>query len=363
MERVAFVSSHAQLGGSERYLELLLGALGREQVAGVVCLQDGPFVARLREAGHRVDVVPAGARAGIVTGAWRLRRALRGLGADVVHANGVKAALVAVLATRPGGPPVVWVKHDFSWDGRLARALARGCALVVGVSEAVVAGLPGKVRVIPNGLPPLEADAERGRGVLGEGEVVLLLGRMGRVKGQLELVEAAPALVARRPDARIVLVGGEDANDPAERAYAAQVRARVEALGLTDRVRLLGPRDDALDLLAAADVAAVPSGPNAPGVRGEGFGLVALEAMAVGTPVVGWRAGALPEVVDGAGLLVSPGDRAGLATALADVLEDPARRARMAQDGLARAAQFTLDRVAAAMRLAYREAAGRPEPV
>src|SRR5262249_38543235 len=74
---VTFLSSHAQLGGSERYLELLLDRLGPDWVHGVVSLEDGPFVGRLRARGHPVLVLPTPARLGILPAAWRLRRLLR----------------------------------------------------------------------------------------------------------------------------------------------------------------------------------------------------------------------------------------------------------------------------------------------
>src|SRR5262245_35871222 len=96
---VVFVSSHAGEGGSERYLEALVGHLGPAWVRAVVVLDEGPFVDRLRAAGVTVEVVPTGRRAGIASGAVRLRAVLRRLEPAVVHANGVKAALVSGLAT------------------------------------------------------------------------------------------------------------------------------------------------------------------------------------------------------------------------------------------------------------------------
>jgi glycosyltransferase involved in cell wall biosynthesis len=331
-------------------------------VAGVVSLQDGWLVTRLRDAGHPVAVVPAGRRLGILPAAVRLRRALRARRPDVVHANGVKAALVAGLAMAGAGIPVVWVKHDFFWDGPLARFVARLCRQVVGVSAAVVEGLPaGRVQVVPNGLAPVRVDRAAGRarllGLLGlpeDARVVLLLGRLHRVKGAVALVEAAPGVVARVPGAHFALVGGED---PGEPKVADEVRARIAELGLERAVTLLGHQDDPLALMAGADVVAIPSGPHAPGLRGEGFGMVAIEAMAAGTPVVGLAAGALPEVVGDAGLLVPPRDPGALADALARALTDEALRARLADAGRRRIAErFTLERVVGAMRERYREA-------
>src|SRR5688572_18732276 len=154
---VSFVVSHARLGGAERYLELLLDGLGPEWVHDVVCLGDGPFVARLRERGHRVDVVPAGRRIGLLAGAWRPRRRLLRRRPAVVHANGTKAALVCALATPATGIPVIWVKHDHFMDGRLTDLIALRCRRVVGVSAAVGAtfrpALRDRLDVVHNGVP------------------------------------------------------------------------------------------------------------------------------------------------------------------------------------------------------------------
>jgi len=361
--RVAFVSSHALPGGSERYLEDLLDRLQPEWIAGVVSLQDGWLVDRLRAAGRSVTVVSTPARLGILPAAWRLRRALLAQKPDVVHANGVKAALVAGVAMVGTGVPILWLKHDFFWDGPVAGITARLCAEVVGVSRAVTetfgTRLAHRVKVVPNGIRRVEADPLAGRrrleallGLEAADQVVLLLGRLHRIKGALQLIDAAPVLLARRPDAVLAVIGGED---PGEPGLLDELRARIGAFGVGDRVRLAGHQDDPLTLIAGADVLAVPSGPNAPGLRGEGFGLVALEAMAVGTPVVAYDAGALPEVLDGCGLLVPPGDPDALAAGVARVLEDPRLVERLVVAARRRAEErYDLNRVAREMEARYR---------
>jgi glycosyltransferase involved in cell wall biosynthesis len=361
---VAFVSSHALAGGSERYLELLLGELDPGWVRAVVSLQDGPFVARLRELGHDVEIAPASARAGLAPAALRLRRALLRRRPDVVHANGVKAALVAVLATPGTGIPVIWVKHDFSWDGPLARAVASRCALVVPVSEAVATTfghrLARRMRVVPNGIPDYRRDPG-GRGVVAElvgradAPVAALVGRLHRAKGQLELVEAAPAVLARRPDARFLLLGAEDPNQP---DYARAVRRRIGDLGVEGAFSLAGHRHDPLRVMSGCELVVVPSVPDERGAGREGFGYVLLEAMSVETPVVAYAAGAIPEVLGPCGRLVPEGDREALAAAIADLLAREPLRRRAAACGRARVIErFALERTVDEMRRAYVEAA------
>jgi len=362
---VAFVSSHAELGGSERYLEQLLAELEGVRPALVACLADGPFVDRLRAAGHAPVVVPTGPGAGAIgRSAWALRRHVRRSGARVVHANGVKAAVVAAAAGVAGGPPLVWVKHDYSWDGALGRLVARRAALVVGVSEAVTEDVRAsvRVRVVRTGIAEPGRDRAAARDALeverpelaGAG-IVTLVGRRHPVKGHLVALDALAQVRAEEAGTRLVLVGDDDPHEP---AHAERVRRRVEELGLADAVVDLGHRDDAIDVLAASDVVVVPSVPDDRGFGREGFGLVALEAMAVGTPVVASADGALPEVLACCGVLVPPGDAAALARATVDLLADTPRREALGACGQARArTSFRLDAMAEAMAASYREVA------
>ena len=359
---VTFVSSHARLGGEENYLLRLIGELGPDWVREVVCLEDAPFVERLRAQGIPTEVIPTGRRAGIVTGAWRLRRALRRSQPEVVHANGVKAAVVCALAMVGMRTSLVWVKHDFSWDGRLARAVGRRCGAIVGVSHAVTETFQGKTRekvtVVHNGLPPLQVDRDEGRRKLQEllggdvGRVVSLVARIDPTKGHRELLGVLPGLPE---DTRVAFIGDEHVP---HLEFAAELRAEIGAQGLEDRVAFLGFRDDAVDLIAGSDVLVIPSTIEERGLGREGFPYVGLEAMAVGTPVVGYAHGGLPEMLGDCGRLVAPDDRAALRSAITEVLTDAELRDRIARCGRARVQElFSLAKMVDAMRARYREVA------
>lgn len=363
--RVAFISPHAQLGGSERYLELLLDGIGPEWVHRVMSLADGPFVARLRSSGREVEVLETPARIGMVPAAWRLRRTLLRRPPDVVHANGIKAALLAGHALIGTGIPTIWLKHDLSWDGRLARIVAERCRRVISVSSAAALTFGGRLgdrlAVVPNALPPVSVDRGAGRVLTlelagtSDAEVVALVGRLHRAKGQHEAVELAAELRPRRPRLRWLFVGDEDRYQPWD---ATALRARVAELGLEEVVRFTGYRDDVLELMSGCDAAIVPSGPDERGMGREGFGLAALEAMAVGTPVVGYADGGLPEVLGPCGLLVPAGDRRALGEALVRVLEEPGVGDRLAACGRSRVHErFKLATLVATMRRHYAEVA------
>jgi glycosyltransferase involved in cell wall biosynthesis len=363
--RIAFVSPFVIQGGAERYLSLLLEGLERSSIARIYFLADGPLVEELRGRGFPLEVVPTGAGPlVIVRSALRLRRELRRLAPDVVHADGIKGALVATLALAGTRIPIVWLKCDFSRDGWLARAVARRCTSIAAVSRAVTEtfrdGALEKTTVVPFGLPQAEVDRGQARAVVRElvgGERVLgLVGRLDPHKGHRELLAVLPRL-RERDDVRAVFVGAED---PAHPGYRERLVAEIEAAGLADAVVLAGFRADGVELIAGCDALVVPSVTSRGGLGKEGFSLVALEALGVGTPVVAYDHGGPPEVLGDCGLLVPPGDRDALADALLRVLEDERLRARLAECGLRRAGeQFSLPAMIEAMETCYREAAGR----
>lgn len=195
---------------------------------------------------------------------------------------------------------------------------------------------PARVRVVPEGIDP----AAWGNGATprdGRPPVILSVAHQYPRKNTATLLSAMPAVRARVPDARLRVVGGGP--------ELVALRHAARGLGLDGAVTFLGevPDDDAVRReYAGAAVFCLPS-------MQEGFGLVFLEAMAAGLPVVAGDAAAVPEVVpDGeAGLLVPPEDADALARALADLLADPARRARMGAAGRTRAEAHAWPRIAA----------------
>jgi glycosyltransferase involved in cell wall biosynthesis len=352
--RVAFVSSHAKSGGSERYLADAMSRLPAERVHSVVALEDGPFAA---ETGAAVVRTGPGAL-DIVRSAARLRRRLRADAPDVIHANGVKAALVVALATLGTGVPFVWVKHDFSWDGVLAWAIASRARRVLAVSVAVASTFPPalrrRVRVVHTGIEHREADRKAARAELvratgadGTRLFVGLVGRLHPVKGHAHVIEAAQRLAA---EATVVFVGGDDPSTP---QHAQEIREAATRAG----VHVLGHRDDARELAAGLDVGVIASVPYG-GAGREGFPLVGLELLDAGVPVVAYDGGGVAELLGECARIVPSGDRDGLTDALLAVVRDAELRERMRACGRARvASEFSVDAWIDALERCYREAA------
>lgn len=280
--------------------------------------------------------------------AWRLWRGSRDLArwlraedVRLVHAN-TSAVLGGALAARWAGRPLVWHVHEIierpGWlrwlIARLVTGLADRVVAISGpVAEALLgpgsaAGARDRVTVIPDAVdterfqPQVAADAVRR--ALGAGPEQILVGTVGRIhtwKGQAVLVAAAAALRARCPQVRFAIVGDIVPGQPEPRQV---VEAAIAAHDLGDRVRLAGYRADTPAVMAALDILVLPS------TSPEPFGLVVLEAMASGKPVVATaHGGPLEIIIDGAcGRLVPPGDPAALAAAIEQLAGDPGLRTR-----------------------------------
>jgi glycosyltransferase involved in cell wall biosynthesis len=283
----------------------------------------------------------------------RVLRVLRGFRPHLVHTHLSAADLLGGLLSRFARvPALVTTRHIEepalatplgAFAGR--RLLAR-FDRVVAVSNAVMALLRDglhlgdrRLRQIPYGFPPRKGLPEGGEtglrrwlGLPPDSKLVTMVGGLTRRKGVDDLLRAASLTRDAVPEARFLLVGRGD-----QRRLLEEI---VRRLDLAERVRFLGFRRDVQDILAGSDVLALPS-------QWEGFGLVLLEAMNAGLPVVGTRRGAIPEVViDGeTGLLVPPRDPEALATALIRMLRDPERARSMGRAGLSRLRrEFDMDR-------------------
>jgi glycosyltransferase involved in cell wall biosynthesis len=205
-----------------------------------------------------------------------------------------------------------------------------------------------RLRVVQNGIYPPVAIPDRtgvraALGVPSDTLIALTVARFYPQKGHRYLAEAIPAVIARVPQLHFVWVG--------EGAEESALRQQLAARGVDRHVTFAGQRSDVPALLAAADVFVLPS-------LYEGLPLVALEAMGVGSPIVGTRVCGTEEVVDDGvtGRLVEAEDAAALAKALIEVLLRPDLRLRWGNAGRRRfAEQFTAARMARQMAGVYEE--------
>jgi glycosyltransferase involved in cell wall biosynthesis len=293
-----------------------------------------------------------------------LVRTLRRRGVEVVHSHDFTMAVYgAAAAALLGRPHVITMHGGRYFAGRWRRraalrwATARSAGAVA-VSAALQADLAtvlrvprATFRVVHNGIRPGVGSPEGVRRQLGigaEAPLIVAIGNLYPVKGHLVLLQAMRAL-RENPlfaDCHVVIAGrGEE---------EAGLRAYAVAQGLAPYVHLLGYRDDVADLLAAADVLALPS-------LSEGVPLALLEAMFAGTGIVASAVGGVPEVVtsEREALLVPPGDPGSLATALARLLQDRALRRRLGDAARQRAErEFAVDTMVDGYMRVYASAVG-----
>jgi glycosyltransferase involved in cell wall biosynthesis len=358
--RVMLSTAGMAAGGAERMVLELARALIERGDPVAVAADAGPLdslvdelrVVRFAPPGYGRSPLRAAA------GALALRRAIRSFGPTVIHSHNVKATgmMAVARASLRARPPLVATFHGVDRrEYRGAAAILRTAGVVVCVSEALArgladAGLSGpKVRVIPNAVtipPPLPENVREALDAelaLDEAPVVSLVGRLVPQKAPQRFLAAARKIAAAIPECRFLIVG--------DGPLRGELEDQARKLGLQDVIRFTGIRDDARAVIARSDVIAFSS-------DWEGMSIVALEAMAAGTPVVATDVEGMHELLEtGAGVLTSrdPGD---IADQTVDLLRDPKRRAEMGTIGRSTAsAEFSVKRMVRSYEDVYREVA------
>jgi glycosyltransferase involved in cell wall biosynthesis len=270
---------------------------------------------------------------------WRLCRLIKELRIELVHAHEFTMNWYGSLAGRLAGVPVVATVHGKHYYGEalrrrvMLRSVQWAGGEVVAVSDDIKSFLESKlglrrVRCLPNGIDvhrfskAIREEARRELGFSPQDFVIGAIGNLYTVKGHAVLVEAAASL--KDPRLHVVIGGRGDQEQP--------LRELAARLGLGDRLRLLGFREDVPRLLAAFDAYALPS-------FSEGQSLSLMEAMAAELPIVASRVGGNPELLEEGrcGLLFEAGRADQLADSIRILRTEPDRMLRLAADARARA--------------------------
>ena len=359
--RILSVNNTADLYGASRCMERVYGCFADEgHEVHAVLPERGPLVSLLESRGVRVHIHPGlsildrseigsalGCTKFVILFPFSVARiallAIR-LRIDVVHTNTVvmpSPAVAAFLTARPhvwhvremlgefGSFWKIYQKYISFFSSAIATISrctqdqfapsirTKSSVVYDGLNESLVRVDPVRRQAFRDSLP---ADK-------------VLIGVVGRIKwlrkGQEVLVRALALLKDRQPDLHCVFIGS---TAPGNEEHLTRLRQLVSDSGLDDRVTFVGDTKDAISVLAALDIAVVPS------VQPEPFGCVVIEAMAAGTPVIGSDCGGIAEqIVDGvSGLLFPPGNSDALATAIERLLNDPMLRSRLIDGGLRR---------------------------
>ena len=305
------------------------------------------------------SVAPIGLRPDLYR---RTARALRRLDPDVVHVHEPMVPWVSLAATLSASAPVVATFHAWSDRDRayrLARrvlrpALARIDAhLAVSPAAAAYHGAalgrrPEGFEVVPNGVDVARFRDARPFTQMQEQPSLLFVGRLEPRKGLDQLLHAMTRLKTTRPDLRLYVVGDGPDRDRSQQLLPARLRSDVVFLGRVDGEEL--PR-----FYASCDLFVAPA------LGGESFGIVLIEAMAAGCPVVASDIPGYASVVtDGVdGRLVPPGDPAALAEAIGALLDNPSLAGALAETASSTVGRYDWTAVARQVRATYTRVVGQ----
>lgn len=342
--RVLHVQRAKGVAGSERHLLTLLPALAARGLDVRICVLEAEggerFTAALRERGVDAVAIRAGPDVNPVAVA-RLRREIRAFRPDVVHTHLVHGDLHGLVAARLSGAPGVSSVHEVlafyrrePWRslgrllGRLARRRIAISAFVADFIAELGLAPAGAVAVVHYGIDAdrwqvsaEERAATRSSLGLGPSDVaVAVAARLIPGKGHASVIDAIRAGLERQPRLRLLVVG-----DGPLRAELEQRTRRLPE----GTAQFLGWVDDVRPVMGACDLVVFPTEP----ALGEGFGLAALEALAVGRPVIATDVASLPEVVTHRhdGLIVPPSDPDALADAIVELAADEELRRRLGE--------------------------------
>jgi glycosyltransferase involved in cell wall biosynthesis len=351
-------------GGQNQVLLTVMGLLAAGERTLLVAHPDGELRKRAEEGIEFIGLAPThelDLKAG-----WRFSRLLNRVRPDVVHAHDPHAVSMAALgismsSLAPAPPLVVsrrvdfhLKRHSFSqWKYRQGSAF-------IAASEAIAAilasdGIPrSRIVTVHEGIDVERIANVEPRSVHAEfflpthAPIVGNIGALVAHKGQRHLIDAAALVVREVPDARFVILG--------EGELRAALEHQVKHLHLERHVYLPGFRADVLALLKGFDVFVMSS-------ETEGLGTSILDAMACAKPVIGTRAGGIPEVVDDGvtGFVIPTHDPKAMAKAIVRLLRDPDIAGRMGEAGLRRVRErFTVERMVAETRKVYERVAKEP---
>jgi glycosyltransferase involved in cell wall biosynthesis len=359
--RIVHYITPSQIGGAEVHVSALASKLRqRGHDVTVICPHGRPLVAELVARGLRVRAPRTIGKFDPLTLA-RVVRWLRRDRAQVIHTHLSTASLLGSIAARMAGIPAIATVHGLN-----TRTCFNWAHAIIAVSNAVKQHLvaqrmpPERITVVHNGVDMRalsrsdeSAAVRRQWGIPREAPLLITVGRLTATKGHRDLLQALTKLLTdqRWEQVRLLIVG----TGP----LLADLQGYSVRAGLGERVIFAGFQRDVVPFLQAADIFALPS------VR-EGLSLSALEAMAIGKPVIACRVGGTPEVVvDGkTGLLVAPGRPVELADALERLLAHPEEASTMGAAGQRRVREaFDFEQMVSKIEAIYRDViAGRASP-
>lgn len=348
--KILHIIGGGEIGGAEQHVLTLLKGIDRTRFTPhLICLTPGPFAALVRATNIPTRTFPMHFPLDLTPLPGIIRWA-RQKGINIVHTHGSRANLLGRLGARWMGVPSLTtvhssLTHDYlsPWSAYMALVLDRLTlpltSGIITVSEylAKEVALRGgrNLETIYNGQAPLSfADPSSARhqfrlkwGIPADALVLGTIGRLHPAKGQTYLIQAITQLRLKFPNLHLLLIG----DGPLRQDLEVELKQSTIPYTLTGYLPL------AYEVLPAMDIFVLPS-------VSEGMGLVLLEAMQAGIPIVASAVGGIPEVVRAGkdGLLVPPSDVAGFSDACAKLIDNPDLAKSLVLSGLSRWPKFSI---------------------
>jgi glycosyltransferase involved in cell wall biosynthesis len=354
--KILQICSAREIGGGERHVvDLSRGLVARGHEVHVAGIPGSPLIEEL-------SFLPAGRISRVrmrnafdIASAHRLAGVVRRSGLDIIHAHVARDYPLAAIASKLSGTPFVISRHVVFPMKGFHRHLLKGVSKVIAPSASVAASLrqqglfdKSKIVSIPYGID-IDHYAQRPARVnSSDRRLVGMIGHLSPIKGQDVFIRAAASIAAEHENVDFLVVGEDKEQDGRNRA---EIEKLVADLGLADRINLTGWKDDVRDVLEMLDIFVCPS-------RIEPFGLVMVEAMAAGVPVVATQSeGALEIIEDGAtGRLVPIGDTIALAWTISGLLASEGERRSLTENALHSVRErFSLERMITHTERIYRD--------
>jgi glycosyltransferase involved in cell wall biosynthesis len=359
VQRVGIVVPMAtKRGGAEQVLRDFLAGTAVDDRSGyrLFFLEEGPMATEAAEMGYDVLVVNAGRMRHFLQFLATMKRLvawIRRGNVRVVVSWMAKAHIYAAIPARLCGAKAVWFQHGVYSGNPIDRAAsALPSDLVLCCSRHVATAQFAAHPRIPTAVVYPAVDQELVPGLCRERTATLarlgfhpqrrlvgLVARLEKWKGVHTFLESALALALERDDVDFVIVGGEH---PHDRAYATALQETINNSTVGSRVKLVGHQTNVADWMCACDIVVHAS------IEPEPFGIVILEALALGRPLIASRSGGPLEILTQGvdAILVEPGNVAALAGAIRELLDNDDVRLRLSKAGPTTAMQFTPARLA-----------------
>lgn len=361
--KILFYNHTGQVCGAENILLLILKHLNRKRFMPIaLCPEKGELREKLEELNVPFELVEtlearftlrpdrlAKYLFSFYRSIRQIRKKIIAGKPDLIHANGIRSGLVATSATLGTDIPVFWHIHDELKKHPLSTAIRMFAAAskrtrLISVSQETANQFYGKLlpvigkhiplKVVYNAVEAEKFTYQPGnrkkiRAELGLSDTEYVLGVVGQItprKGQLELVRTFARTLKTLPDSTLLIVGKPMFNQDDE--YLRRIEAEIKSLNLEKKVKLLGFRKDVPIVMQSLDALVVNS-------RSEAFVVVAIEAMAAGTPVISTDAGGMKEMIEPGsnGFIVPFGDVEKMSNSIIELGKNPFLRRKFAARG------------------------------